>query len=32
MANGESAVDPVDYLIIFAGICIGLAGVAYVLA
>jgi hypothetical protein len=29
-ADGESVVDPSDYLITFVGICIALAGVAYV--
>jgi hypothetical protein len=31
-ADGESVVDPIDYFMaIFTGMCIGLAGMAYIL-
>jgi hypothetical protein len=33
MANGEVAMDPIDYFMgIFVGMCVGLAGLAYVSA
>jgi hypothetical protein len=32
MADGEIAMDPIDFMGIFVGICMGLAGLAFVSA